>query len=461
MTKRSGLLAAGFGILAWVLFGAWQWRETARQNELIRGHLVGQAESILDCLVATVQSHRWMSPYFQSQLPTMLEEIARSPNVLAISIQLRTDELDSEHASVQQYVAGDPQQTENTHQLSSHWHLDGYHAVRQFKLRSDPPMGPPTGRGGGMGMGRRLRQTANADSESEDASEEASAEHELTAILVLDRSAVDTQIQRETRNRWLLVLLGGLLIFVMGWTWRTTVRLAEAQGQAGILQAEAHHLTQLSNAAAGLAHETRNPLGLIRGWAQRLVQQRMPSEEQQQQAEAIVEECDRVTARINEFLSFARPVEPQLAAVPLRELVETLRTLLEADLAIKHVRFDVNGIPKTLHIFAAAELLRQAIFNLVQNAVTFAKYAGCVTIKANQTRPGIWCIEVVDDGDGLEPKHIESLFEPYSTTRSSGTGLGLAIVKRIVIAHHWIIRYKPNSKGGAIFQIDEVEEANR
>ncbi|TWU34108.1 Sensor protein ZraS [Novipirellula aureliae] len=458
MMKRSGLIAAGFGILAWLLFGAWQWRETTRQNELIRGNLVSQAESILDCLVATVQSHRWISPYFQSQLPTMLEEIANSPNVLAVSIQLRDNALDSDDTTIEHYRAGNQNLIKMPGPLSNHWQPEGYYAVREFELRSDPPMGPPSGRGGGggggMGLGRKLRQSIDANDESTD-------EHKLTVMLVLDRHGVGRQIQREARNRWLLVLLGGLLIFVTGWTWRTTVRLAESQGHAGILRAEAHHFAQLSHAAAGLAHETRNPLGLIRGWAQRLVQQQMPSEEQQQQAEAIVEECDRVTARINEFLSFARPVEPQLAPVPLRDLVEQLRTLLESDLAIKQVQFDVEGIPKDLRILAAAESLRQAIFNLVQNAVSFAKYAGCVTIRANQTRNGVWCIEVLDDGEGVESKNIESLFEPYFTTRSSGTGLGLAIVQRIAIAHHWIARYKPNPSGGAIFQIDEIEEANR
>lgn len=80
----------------------------------------------------------------------------------------------------------------------------------------------------------------------------------------------------------------------------------------------------LGQAAAGLAHETRNPLGLIRGWTQRLVNAGLPTSDQQQRAEAVLEECDRVTARINDFLAFARPSEQELAAVDVNRLIHEM-----------------------------------------------------------------------------------------------------------------------------------------
>ncbi|TWU28744.1 ATP-binding protein [Novipirellula artificiosorum] len=450
--KRSGLLVAGLIILAWFVFGVWQWREYLHQRALIRSSLSQQAESILDCLVSSVQSHRWIGPYFQSQLPGTLEEIAASRSVLAVAIDAKAlDDLDA--SADDHFSAGELGLLSLPGVSESGWREEGYFAIRPFKLSLQPPSaGSGLGgmRGGGPGLGRR----SNPSSQSAPSG----ATH-FTAKLVLDRQFADSQIQHEASNRMMLVMFGGLLIVATGMTWRSTVRLADAQGRAGVLRVEARHLSELGQAAAGLAHETRNPLGLVRGWAQRLSDQGLPTPEQKQQADAIVEECDRVTARINEFLSFARPVDPQMAAVAIRELVEQLTVLLEVDLAAKNVKLAWQSIPGDLRIMADAELLRQAIFNLIQNAVTFASDGGCVTIKTIQSSPRQWCLQVADNGPGVDPDVVDSLFEPYFTTRTSGTGLGLAIVQRIAIAHRWSVRYEPNPVGGAMFLIAQMRAA--
>ncbi len=448
--KRSGLLAAGLVILAWFVFGVWQWREYSHQRQLIRDALAQQAESILDCLVGSVQSHRWIGPYFESQLPGTLQEIAASQSVLAVSIRSESD-AEPTSAGGADYSAGDLDLLAPPPSPESQWLSEGYYAIRTFQLSTQPaPTGGMRGGGGGFGLGGRSRRDTQPTSASE---------ARFTAVIVLDRTIVDSQIEHEARNRTLLVFLGGLLILAVGFTWRATVRLADAQGRAGVLRAEARHLSELGHAAAGLAHETRNPLGLIRGWAQRLADLGLPTPEQRQQAGAIVEECDRVTARINEFLSFARPVDPQESPVHVRDLVEQLQVLLESDLAAKNVKLSVDGIPSDLRILADVEPLRQALFNLVQNAVAFADDGGCVNIKMIQTRPRTWCLQVVDDGPGVDPQIVESLFEPYFTTRTTGTGLGLAIVQRIVVAHGWSASYQANPGGGAIFQIAQIREA--
>lgn len=453
--KRSGLLAAGLVILAWFVFGVWQWREYIHQRQLIRDALAQQAESILDCLVGSVQSHRWIGPYFESQLPGTLQEIAASQSVLAVSIHTESDAA-SAFTDAEGYSAGDIHLLALPQSPESHWRNEGYYAIRMFQLSTQPPSpggmrgGGGMRSGGGFGPGGRSRRDAEPPSANTAG---------FTAVIVLDRTIADSQIQHEAGNRMLLVLLGGLLILAVGFTWRATVRLADAQGRAGVLRAEARHLSELGHAAAGLAHETRNPLGLIRGWAQRLADLGLPTPEQRQQADAIVEECDRVTARINEFLSFARPVDPQVSPVQVRDLVEQLQVLLESDLAAKNVQFTLEDIPSDLRILADVEPLRQAIFNLVQNAVAFANNGGCVNMKMIQTQPRTWCLQVVDDGPGVDPEVVDSLFEPYFTTRSTGTGLGLAIVQRIAVAHGWAASYEANPAGGAVFQIAQIREA--
>jgi len=133
--------------------------------------------------------------------------------------------------------------------------------------------------------------------------------------LLLDDTATRAFCQRAARLRVLMFLAGSVALACVALAWWASVRLVAARGQAQVLRAEADHLRALGQAAAGLAHETRNPLGLVRGWAQRLSSSGL-GPEQHRQALAVVEECDRVTSRINQFLAFARPASPQPARLP-------------------------------------------------------------------------------------------------------------------------------------------------
>jgi signal transduction histidine kinase len=266
-------------------------------------------------------------------------------------------------------------------------------------------------------------------------------------VLVLDRSGVDEQIRREGRNRVLLVVAGGLLLVCVAVAWQATVRLAEARGKAQVLQTETRHLRELGRAAAGLAHETRNPLGLIRGWTQRLAESELSVPDRKRQSDMVLEECDRVTARINQFLAFARPAEFVPQAVEVRELAEELTVLLEPDIEARHLKLDFEGVTAGTTIQADREQLRQALFNLLQNAIQFASDPGIVTISLKRETDGTYRLAVADDGPGPPPDDVESLFEPYFTSRPGGTGLGLAIVQRIAAAHGWQVGYSPRWVG--------------
>ncbi len=275
----------------------------------------------------------------------------------------------------------------------------------------------------------------------------------FTAILVLDRSQVDTRCRRAAWLRGLVVAVGGLMLLGATVAWWLSI---QAAGRTRLLENEAQHLRDLSQAAAGLAHETRNPLGLIRGWAQRLAQSGSQSPEQQEQVEAIVEECDRVTARINQFLAFARPADPKLEQVRVRELIDELAILLEPDLIEKDLTLQRQSLESTAPIRADREMLRQALFNLVQNAIHASPAGKTVEILTRSKQDRSWRIEVVDRGAAIPDEVVESLFTPYFTTRPDGTGLGLAIVRHIASMHGWEVGYTPHSGGGSIFWLDGI-----
>ena len=251
----------------------------------------------------------------------------------------------------------------------------------------------------------------------------------------------------------LVTIAGALVLALVAIAWRTNVRIVAADGRNRLLESEAKHLRDLGQAAAGLAHETRNPLGLIRGWTQRLAEVDGDDLQRREHARAVMEECDRVTARINQFLAFARPraTEPQL--VELEPLLNELGVLMQPDLDAKQVKLVQELGNKFAVIEADRELLRQSLFNLLQNAIQFSPPGGAVRITTRQTSGGACQISVIDQGPGVAPGQVGSLFTPYFTTRSGGTGLGLAIVQQIAHLHDWQVVYQPAEGGGAIFTL--------
>lgn len=454
--SRTGMATAAAVCAALLALAGWQRSEYLHQRELIRARLASQADAISSALVSGVRSHRWISPYYASQLPKTLKELAGFDHVLAVAIvpvTVTSSRGEPVPNDEQMYAAGDTRLIDRTAQPGARWSAEGYYWVRLFALSGG---GPGMGlHDGGRGMGRRRGMGGGPP--WMDGSNTPST---FKAILVLDRSGVDQQLRREATIRLMLVGSGSLLILLIAFSWRATIRLAAARGRARLLETQTQYLADLGQAGAGLAHETRNPLGLIRGWAQRLAEQGLPSREQQEQAEAIVEECDRVTSRINEFLAFARPLRPRFKAVAVRDLLEQLNVVLVPDLEAQRITIDYRQIPVGATILADAEQFRQVVFNLVGNAIAFAGEGGRIDLQLRRNSQEGWRLEVRDSGPGPDQAAQSSLFKPYFTTRADGTGLGLAIVKNISTAHGWTVGYTPESKGSGVFWVDGISSAS-
>ena len=445
-------------LLAWVALAAWQRHEYEHERDLARQTLLRPAESLGIALVGGIRSHRRVGRFFEAQLQGTLDELVRSEDILAVAVASQQGRiiLSAGRAELLEPVATAP---------GDSWEEDGLHYVAEFRLAPDAGGGPhgegphgggPGGRGpgGGRGWGRG----AQRDAAEETAAGPFSAGGDFLAALVLDRTRADAQIRKAAWLRGWLVAAGGVALLCVALVGLAMFRLVQARGRAQVLEAEARHLRELSQAAAGLAHETRNPLGLVRGWTQRLARSELKSAEARQQAQAVVEECDRVTARINQFLAFARPCEPAPEAVALGPLVAELTALLEPDLSAKELRLEYAGSERMPGVRADREMLRQALFNLVQNAIQFSPEKGTVEISARSGHDGRARLEVADRGPGVAAEAVESLFTPYFTTRPGGTGLGLAIVRRIAAAHGWRAGYWPRPGGGSIFWLDAVHD---
>jgi len=427
-------------LAALVALGGWQWHEYGHECALARESVVRFAESVMNALVGGVQSHRRMGFFFIDQAQGMLDELVRSQDVLVAALVSEDGSASLSAGRVEQLDLSAPCPPGGT------WQTAGFRLMRRFRLPAEVG-GPGAGFGGGRGWERRRQMLAE---EPPSAFAPGAA---VAAVLLVDRTRADEACRRAALSRVSVVAAGWLLVVCVAIAWRATVRLAEARGRTHMLEAEARHLRDLSQAAAGLAHETRNPLGLIRGWAQRLADS-VANDAEGNTARALVEECDRVTARINQFLAFARPSDPRPERFDPASLVAELAALLEPDLAARRVTLSKMAPGNT--VLADREMLREALFNLLQNAVQASGEGGVVETALRRGRDGRLCLEVADRGPGVAEEHVPRLFTPYFTTRPDGAGLGLAIVRRIAAAHGWEVGYRPRPGGGAVFWLDGI-----
>ena len=255
--------------------------------------------------------------------------------------------------------------------------------------------------------------------------------------LVITLSTVE--LRRAVRGDFLLRALVGAMglgvAVVSGLAWRNRSRSAELQLRlikAGEMNG---HLAQMNLAAAGLAHETRNPLNLIRGHAQLVSMDPAADPRWRAHAAAILEEADRVTVQLNQFIDYAKPRQPVLGPVDLAALAADVGRTLGPDLEEKRVTLLLPAAP--VRVAADEALLRQALFNLVLNAIQAVETGGRVEVAATTASGAEVTLEVRDDGRGVPEAEREEIFKPYVTRRKDGVGLGLAVVRQIALAHGW------------------------
>jgi signal transduction histidine kinase len=263
------------------------------------------------------------------------------------------------------------------------------------------------------------------------------------------------------QDLWLRSIISALAsISVVGFAlaWRNLTRSSDLEVRLVRASELNSHLREMNLAAAGLAHETRNPLNIIRGLAQMISKQKDAPPEVRERSREILDETDRVTAQLNEFINYSRPREVRRAAVPLGSVIGEVARALNYDLEEKHIRLLVAE--NQLTIEADEQLLRQALFNLLLNATQAVDAGGEIQIAANRINGSEAILEIRDNGPGVSAEHRLEIFKPYFTTHQKGTGLGLAVVQQIVLAHGWEIQCLPNDPRGALFRISHLKLAS-
>ena len=213
-------------------------------------------------------------------------------------------------------------------------------------------------------------------------------------------------------------------------------------------------LAQVGELTAGIAHEFRNGLATIHGYARLLDLERLPPD-MRAYVTGIREETDTLGAVVRNFLNFAKPTELVLGSVDIRTIVERAAEDIRAEATEHGGSVMVGG--DFLPVQGDELLLRQAFGNLCRNALEAcreAKVPPRIAIEASHD-PGqpVLRISVIDNGPGIEPRLAPRIFQPFVTTRARGTGLGLAVVQKIIVMHNGRVNVQPEPSGGTRFTV--------
>lgn len=240
--------------------------------------------------------------------------------------------------------------------------------------------------------------------------------------------------------------------------------LAETQAETNRrleqAQAEVHRserLAALGQLSAGLAHEIRNPLGVIKGSAEMLNQKLMKSDPLAVElAGYISSEVNRLNAMVNRFLDFARPLQPELSSQEISSLLDQALKLVQERWPKSSVEVERQYAPDLPTLALDGALCEQVFTNLFFNAYEAMPDGGKLRVAAHPVRfngkQGVE-IEIEDTGPGIPAELQEQVFNPFFTTKKGGVGLGLSIVSKIVDNHHGAIRIQCNPGKGACFKI--------
>jgi signal transduction histidine kinase len=211
-------------------------------------------------------------------------------------------------------------------------------------------------------------------------------------------------------------------------------------------------LSTLGEAAMVIAHEVRNPLGIIKTSSDLVRARAKLAPKEEQLLDYVTEEVHRIDNLLTEVLDFAHPKEPRRSLFPLREVVDRIQGFVAPEMARKGLTLKIEDDASRARVSADRDQIYEAVLNLVLNATDAIARGGRVTVRLTASARNV-SIDVADNGPGVKPELRGRIFNPFFTTKAKGTGLGLAKVATVVEAHHGTVECLEEPGGGACFRM--------
>jgi hypothetical protein len=222
------------------------------------------------------------------------------------------------------------------------------------------------------------------------------------------------------------------------------------ENQSHLLQAE--RLTTIGKLAALLAHEIRTPLVSIGGFARKMLRSAHADDPRREEMEIIVSEVGRLEKLVDEVLGYSRITRPEYRDTDVNALIRSVTMMLSEELDRHSIQVNLALHPRLPVAETDEAQLRQALVNLVTNAIDAMASGGTLTLTTSFDEK-FFEIGVADTGAGIREEYWDKLFTPFFTTKTTGTGLGLAIVSQVINNHDGSLRFESVPKQGTSFHI--------
>jgi PAS domain S-box-containing protein len=227
-------------------------------------------------------------------------------------------------------------------------------------------------------------------------------------------------------------------------------------------------LASVGQLAAGIAHEINNPIGIVLGFTQDILERMEHTPPSRRSIEIIQEEIDRCHRVLRQLLHFSRPLPPMIALTSVKETVERSLELISPRAAKAGVKMVIDLPPSLPDVEADRQQLQQVLINLYLNAIQAMPGGGILTTSVrvveeplNGARRSLQ-VSVTDTGRGIAKEDLPDLFTPFfSRNHQTGTGLGLSVSKRIIEAHHGVLTLADSDSNGSTFVIRLPEAVGR
>ncbi len=194
------------------------------------------------------------------------------------------------------------------------------------------------------------------------------------------------------------------------------------------------HLNSIGSLAAGVAHEIRNPLSSIKGFAVYFKERLSGNKEDEQTADVMIAETERLNRVISQLIEFARPLKLKKEKVQFVELVQHTIKLIAADAQKNKISVEIDAAVDLPALEVDPDKIKQVLLNIFLNCLAALKEGGKLTIELLPSADNLTVI-ISDNGAGIEKMDLPKIYDPYFTSKPAGTGLGLAVVQKIMEAH--------------------------
>jgi len=272
---------------------------------------------------------------------------------------------------------------------------------------------------------------------------------ELTQDLTLEyRSVVRLQYFIFGLSILIMILIFVTLLFIVRKAERIMEEKAKEQIKLETQLNQSERLAALGQMIAGVSHEIRNPLGIIRSTAELLSGMDGADETQKKLSNMIIESSSRLNNIVTEFMDFARPQKPDFQDCYLEEIIYKNLEFLRPELDKENISIQDNLKDLAFKLNADPHLLYRAFLNIFINAIqSMNGRGGDISIHLSEEKDQ-YTVKMRDTGEGINPDTLSRVFNPFFSTKDKGSGLGLPIVKNIIEAHNGEIKIKSNQDSG-------------